>query len=370
MKINETIFDTLSVIWIEKLHSQMISWIIETLYKNWEYDEISFILRELFKFKWELKYSNFLVGTEIKNIDVYIEVDSRIFIIENKIKSSEHSNQTSKYIEKLKIEKESISIFPCFLTLIWEKAINNNWKNVSYLDLENIFNSINKKSFDNSRIVFEYYLKTLKNINNTFSDFISNHTKYLHVFNDWGKTKYSKLNEIYNKTVNNSIYIKKYQLETIFQKAFLHKIVKKLNLTENNSYHISETHWMWIIQISFNIPIKRNWDKEYSYWFQLQWNTIKFNLSNDDYSNSRSTEINDKLIEEFLFFFNTSIEWNKYNIEWEEFGLNPIKTKAYISLSKKIWEDLYLKSVKEISSFLNKYLDFLNKQWLNNINKK
>ncbi|MBT3729060.1 hypothetical protein HOF65_01960 [bacterium] len=59
-----------------------------------------------------------MVGTEIKNIDVYIEVDSRIFIIENKIKSSEHSNQTSKYIEKLKIEKESISIFPCFLTLI------------------------------------------------------------------------------------------------------------------------------------------------------------------------------------------------------------------------------------------------------------
>jgi hypothetical protein len=355
MKINETIFDKLSTIWSEKLHSQMIVWLIELLKEEEKKDEINILINWLFWFNRNTKHTIEDIWTEIKNIDVYIKTENNILIIENKIKSSEHSNQTEKYITILK-ENEENNTFGCFLTLIWEDAESelDIWKNKSYLDLYNIISD-----FNINNQYFKDYLLTLCNLINTLDSFLANHTQYLDIFKNWSLTKKDKLNKTIYKGKNEIFkYITIYQLETIYQKAFLHKIIKKVSsLKKYNEYFITETHWTAIIQIYYNKKKFHETDIwKYYLWFQIQWNTLKYNLSSDDYYKSSSVEITKKLQKDFINSFKE-----------DDFTINPLRTKAYISVSKKI--DLYEKSIDEIVSFfdteINKFNTLCNNHFKN-----
>lgn len=48
MQLKETIFDELSVIWIEKLHSQMIVWLFNSLIEWNKTEEINLLINGFF----------------------------------------------------------------------------------------------------------------------------------------------------------------------------------------------------------------------------------------------------------------------------------------------------------------------------------
>lgn len=307
-----------------------------------------------FWFDWNLEQKHVIkIWTEIKNIDVYIETDTHILLIENKIKSSEHSEQTTKYIEKLKIEIKK-EIKWCFLTLIWEKAESKLeiWNNISYLYFYCI---IKKFNIDNN--YFNDYLQTLYNLTSSLNSFLGDHTKYLDIFKNWSLTKNDKLNEKFYKDKYEIFrYISKYQLETIFQKAFLYKLLFNIIL-EWNSFDIWETHGNANFNIYYKVMPEIDW-KEYKLWLQLQNNTLKYTLSQSNYWKSESEDITDKMKENFK---------NKFDSK-KLLRFNNPRTKAYISLSKQFEDYLYNKDFDKIVTVIKSEIKIFNEKCKNFLN--
>lgn len=347
MKIKETIFEELSIIWAEKLHSQMIVWLIKLLISIKQDNAVNALINGLFWLNWNTKHTINIIWTEIKNVDVYLETNERILIVENKLKSSEHSEQTSKYIKRLKNDSVK-NIYWCFLTLIWEEAESEHkiWNNFSYFEF---YWTIKNFNIDNQ--YFDDYLLTLRNVTSVLDTFLNNHTKYLEIFENWWLTKLQKFDEdIYKNKDEVFKYITKNQLETIFQKAFLHKIFlgikwlgKSKHLYNHNSVFITESHGTAIIQVYYDKkPFLENSSWTYYLWMQFQWKTLKYNLANSEYLKSSSKEITKDIQKSFTKSF-----------EVDDFTVNSLRTKAYISVSKIIDFNLYGKSVSEIISFLD-----------------
>lgn len=212
----------------EKVHSQTIGWIFSKDCDVFDDNEKNLILKELVfgDSKKEIDLTPSVVSVEINDIDILITCGDRLVVIENKIKSSQHSNQLYKYeyitspnlltalnlykkwksIEfpdenfeseylksNIKLRKELILNWEkkqdikikdiihqeeelkyrnhrceyVYLTLVKEKPESSIWKNITYSDLYNILTKYIKpdKSDKDSLIAIEY----LNSINNLTS---------------------------------------------------------------------------------------------------------------------------------------------------------------------------------------------------------
>ncbi|MBM3186867.1 MAG: PD-(D/E)XK nuclease family protein, partial [Bacteroidetes bacterium] len=88
----------------EKVHSQTIGWILSEECEVFSKEERKSILQELFFDPFPEKFKDFKkinkidsVDVEINDIDIQITCDNCLIVIENKLKSSQHSNQLFKY---------------------------------------------------------------------------------------------------------------------------------------------------------------------------------------------------------------------------------------------------------------------------------
>ena len=274
----------------EKVHSQTIGWIFSKECGVFDDTEKSKILNELVfgegKFQEDFRPAN--VSVEINDIDILIENKDWIIVIENKIKSSEHSNQLHKYeyitasniefaIESYEnwksiefsqefktkylapnLDKKSrkkllinwergsqikLKDFACFenrdlkycdkkskylyLTLVDEKPKSENWISVSYQKLYKILHKYftDKQNLISDNIaIVRAYLGTIENLSTAASLFLKNPKDYKFVFVE-GKTSKKNL-KVNDLTKNNAgNYIKKLQLETLLQKWFYTTIV-------------------------------------------------------------------------------------------------------------------------------------------------
>ncbi|MCK5056360.1 MAG: PD-(D/E)XK nuclease family protein [Candidatus Aminicenantes bacterium] len=133
LKIRKTLMDQLEVTNIETIHSRILAWIfrLPDIYKN-----KTELLGKLFDLQNLNEQKNFQAYTEKSNIDLWIETNKYIFIIENKLKSSEFPGQTKKYRKDIKNPKDKKLYFG-FLTLIKEYPKDPVWKVISYGKLLN-----------------------------------------------------------------------------------------------------------------------------------------------------------------------------------------------------------------------------------------
>ena len=82
----------------EKVHSQTIGWIFSENCEVFDDNDKSSMLKELINVKNEkIDFIPTRVDVEISDIDILITCGDKLIIIENKIKSSHHSNQLFKY---------------------------------------------------------------------------------------------------------------------------------------------------------------------------------------------------------------------------------------------------------------------------------
>ena len=117
-------------------------------------------------------------------------------------------------------------------------------------------------------------------------------------------------------------YIRKNQLETIFQKAFYYKIKNELSIQTNGRYqeNVQETHGNALIQINVNnIELDEN---KFNIGVQLQGKTLKINLAANNYQNSNKDQI-----EKYIIKFKSIFMKNDFR------KLNRPRTKAYVSVS-------------------------------------
>ena len=122
----------------EKIHSQIIYWVLN--HNNISFSDKVIFLNDFLNLNLSSKIinPNIEVVTEYKSIDILIIIDGNIIAIENKLKSSEHSNQLNKYDEILSNDFSRRTINKYYLTLI-DDVKKNGWVAVKYDVLKNSF---------------------------------------------------------------------------------------------------------------------------------------------------------------------------------------------------------------------------------------
>lgn len=180
-------FESLGVASIERIHSQMISWIFNN-YK--EFKEKTFCaFLEYFGININL-IKEVVTCTEYKSIDILLLINNTALVVENKIKSSEHSNQLLRYKEIIANDFKKNNVKYVYLTL-GENSNNNDWKNVSYSDLLLALNVL-KTNNNKIKVFVDEYKDSIKRLSDVVKDFLENHTQYTNVFTDGSLTKYDK----------------------------------------------------------------------------------------------------------------------------------------------------------------------------------
>lgn len=162
-------FDAIGIADMEKVHSAVIGWMLSCNCSAFNITTKSELLQDIFQVKKNDRVEQFdsiEVYIEWRNIDILILTKNKCWVIENKIKSSQHSDQLNRYAKILNCQKlmsprqfqkylENPKSFEtknlkdnpykdyekayCFLTLIHEKPITDEdkaeWKNTHYSQL-------------------------------------------------------------------------------------------------------------------------------------------------------------------------------------------------------------------------------------------
>jgi len=313
--MNRTFFEYLGIADMEKIHSQILQWILSIDNKSLTSSQKNEFISDFFNI------SNFQISeiiTEYEKIDILIKSPNGLICIENKLKSSQHSNQLDRYEKSIQKKYGNINTDFFFLTLIEEKSNDSNWKNISYSQL---LKSLQKLTIENNTdgIILLEYIKTLENFSMIINDFLKTPSDFINVFDDGSKTKHQKKKEIKNIKQR---FISDNQLETIFQKMYFKKVADLLELT---NYYITETHGNAIlgVQIEKNVNIN---GKSFNFGFDYQKGTFKTMCISTDYENSKSTDIPNQIPELF--------EKIKQNKKYGYKRVNKPRTKAQYSLTK------------------------------------
>ena len=349
--MNGSFFDRIGVADVEKVHSAVIGWIFSDDCYALTKQQKSELLCSLFHVSPSQTFNSFEVKVEHHDIDVLIITDNNTcWVIENKIKSSQHSNQLDKYHkivngEPVKIGRKiqnikdykSLKSHYCFLTLVGEKpqCTNNLWVNTTYkyfsIELKNVLANANR---NNDYIILNEYLCCITNLATALDDFINNHQQYSNVFVDGA-----------NKKKRNGNYIADNGLETIFQKCFLSHI--KNQTKKYKDFDISETHGVALAEKKDIRSIK-----EYKLGIQFQDGSFKAQILNEAIGAT-----------DFWKVWSGKIKKTEKGVEinnqlFSDWNYNPSKSQkgTYFSISKKI-PNWYSKSLKDIVSDWNAMYD-------------
>ena len=271
MASNSGIFEYLMAAAMEKVHSQVLGWIF-SLRDSHNLNEKESIGVALLKRILGIENETISIESvvvEYNNFDILIEWKRNgtdcTLIIENKIKSSVHSNQLVRYVEDMKVLVEKEDSFQHYspyqkerhyyflLQLIHEKNLHETWRQLNYSSLSNYLRLALQDDqvsiTTDVRTMLEQYLDCITRLSDSVDQFILNPAKFGFVFSE-GKTrklvgsKHLHQHQIFS--VEN--YIKANQLETILQKAFYFKLMQEEVLADKE-YHIGESHGTAILDL-------------------------------------------------------------------------------------------------------------------------
>lgn len=321
--MNRSFFEYLGMADMEKVHSQTLAWIFSENCHGLTQKDKNALFASVFRAT-EGSDSIESIQTEIGSIDIIISTKNVVIIIENKLKSFQHSNQLEKYKEYAEKRFSGRKILFFYLTLIPENIMNNKWHRLSYSVILEELGKINFQSNNHGVILQEYYayLNRLVNITNNFNN---NFKTFDLVFTDGKKRKEDK---IFEKYENEQIeFIAKNQLETILQKFYLIKLADAVN---HDDFFITDTRGDALINFHLRHNLRLG-DNNYTTFIQFQGNLVKFAfaIEGDKYATSKKEWVSDVIMWMQSLIIS---EYNKYKFE----TINKPKSRAYISISRKI----------------------------------
>lgn len=320
--MKDTIFDQLGIANLERIHSQMIAWIFNLEEKSLSHQDKVKVLCDLSEVT-PFDAPKILAETEWEKIDLKVTAGNHLFLIENKVKSSEHDRQSEKYkgiITRPECSGRTIRFI--FLSLVGEIPCAENWQVRSHKDLLNSLKKVDVRT-GKEQIFFAEYLATLQNLTGALDSFLEDPGKYFWVFASGGWKKSQKA-ILANSGIEG--YIVRNQLETIFQKAFFTKVMTGFKDSDFPDYHIAETRGNALIQIYWKEVFETACFK-FRIGLQIQRGVVKINLSAENYMKSRAEKIPQGVIDLFKEMFNS-------NEDKRVFRFNRPRTKAYLSFSK------------------------------------
>ena len=298
-------FNAIGVADMEKIHSAMIGWILSDKCKAFNTKEKSKILCSIFKIS-PYTFKEINVNVEVFDIDILITTKRDVnveecWVIENKIKSNQHSNQLDKYVDIINGKAKTKRSKPitmnykhiidsnqhyCFLTLIDEAPIGKYWKkwvNAKYSDLSGILCGYKSVTTGDDGVIFRQYVECISDLSYSLKDFCCNPQYYPHVFTDGSKKKTDKnYSAIKCDKGKYALYIAECGLETIFQKAFLKQYVKKNVPSISSNIDVKDTRGVAM----FDYTYKEIGD--FLLQIQFQGKTFKVVVLHKDYNDVNS----------------------------------------------------------------------------------
>lgn len=330
--ITTSFFEYLGLANIERIHSQFFAWIFSADCNAITMKQKATLLKAIFNV--DCINSELIIETEHKNIDIIIRTKDDIIIIENKLKSSQHSNQLEKYKDYCEVEFKLLKKHYFLLTLVGE-ASDITWTPLTYSVLYENLIKIELKQNERHTIIVEEYLICLKKLVDTVTEFTKNPKNFDIVFLNGGKKKGEKIiKEEESKEIKEFISFN--NLETILQKCYLNNIANKL---ENKlGFNISETHGVALL----NLPIKNEIKFKkinFTTVIQFQGKSIKFAFHAENYKDTKKD-----FVEDVIPKMKSLLEKKEFNYE----KFNQPTSKTFMSLSKNIGDTYWEKSIDEI----------------------
>nr|WP_322626054.1 PD-(D/E)XK nuclease family protein [uncultured Flavobacterium sp.] len=354
IKLTPTFFDDLMISDSERIHSQVIAWILRIDNGLLPNKQKSIFLKDLFNLKEEVIITNDLeVYTEVRHIDIIVKSSSHLFIIENKLKSSEHSLQTTRYSDVVKKEYDFTNTKPVFgfLTLVDDIPSSKEWVPIAYSKLLVSLKQLTSSLKGKEAIFAKEYIDTIHKLVFVFSEFTRNPLEFHTVFQDGNKSKHRKDTKYDNPLQE---YIRINQLETIFQKAFFKSIASNVKVPDSqieiNGNYVSETRGNALIQIDI-AEFEYN-KKKFRIGFQLQGNTFKINMAHENYPKSKANVIDVNLLAEFR---------NSFHLVRLKARFNNPKEKSYTSSSWQMDKQVYETPSSQTAILINTQIDFIVK---------
>jgi hypothetical protein len=316
----KSFFEYLGIADVERVHSQFLAWILSEDCNAIDAIEKQALCKNLFQTEGQI----IQIYTERNNIDILIQTQTDVVVIENKIKSSQHSNQLDKYKQYCEKQFRTFNKHYFFLTLIGEKTSHNDWKRISYTNIYEQLNNLNLKQNEIHSSIIKEYLILIERLIAVLSDFKANPINYDLVFFDGHKKKQDKKRSDYKN--ENEWFIASNQLETILQKSFLSLLVDELNPLIGS---VNETRGSALVDFVIKNDIQFN-QRKYSTGIQLQGNTVKFFfVISDKYHESQKGWVNEvvSIMENISKDKNNNFGYKK---------LNRPRRLSFISISKKL----------------------------------
>lgn len=351
---------------MEKVHSQIISFVFSDMCTCISKKSKLALLESLFDIS-QLTTNKIDSYTEYSNIDILIVTDFYVFVIENKLKSNQHSDQLNVYQDKINNDPRFNNRRLCFgfLTYIHEQANDNHdvWINISYEHYYTLLNSIKIKCFDYYTPFIKDYLNYLHKLTSCIALFDSNHRDFPNVFTDVGMSKFDKRNKaIQNNYTGYQLFISHNNLEKILDFRFFKKHIENaIDLNNSNlSYNLSNSGNSGVPTYHINFPERYTFPDavdntnliQYRFGFQYDGRLIKFCFLAVDYDKIKTEQFpqviraffHDILTQQFpekrfsaprgLTFMNVN---ERFNIE--EHSTDEIRSKLQSELSQ--WRDYY-----------------------------
>ena len=324
----KSFFEYLGLADMEKMHSQILAWMLSENCSLLTVAQKTKLLQHMIGGKVVGDIKN--IYTEHKNIDILIETDTEWIVIENKLKSSQHSNQLKKYeglVGETIPQKDGHYVF---LTLSQERA-KKPWINFSYKELVKIISGL-KLNLNSSTdgLIFSEYFSFLIKLTETVNIFLGNPKACKNVFTDGHLSKFEKSKLQYDDPAK---FISENQLETILQKCYLAPIVDQLAAIHADiDFSVSDTRGVALIDAFFKEDFVFE-DRAYKLGIQYQGGTWKFALSiASNYSESKKDWIKTILPLFKEFKSQKRFGYTQYN--------GP-DTKAWVSVSKKMKKEIF-----------------------------
>lgn len=375
-------FNAIGVADMEKVHSAMIAWILDdandrkhpnyaigkTNFSTLPIEERSKLLCEMFNVEPIGKFDTIRTHVEWNDIDIMIitEKDNtkEIWVIENKLKSSEHlSNddnggkiwQTEKYVRIINTHDvyKELDQHYILLSLGGDKARYSETEELLRKDKHHEWKSLTYKKFEEylskvldiqSYPLIDEYLDAISHLSTELEEFLNNPLAHPDVFAP-KKTKEEKAKYLSdNKTP--SRYILENGLETIFQKQWLKKLVE---IAKNKDNKLSDLYDKMIIDedrgsAEFDYTIYQldakgvNQDGELMLQVQFQAGTFKVVVIHKNYREAKNDPEHHAMIYKGVWY-GIFKKINKSG--WSLWAKEQEGKKARISLTKKYNKEWY-----------------------------
>lgn len=348
----------------EKAHSQTIGWIFDPKSKALSSTQKTRILHLLFG-EDKLAMEDFEVVNvflDYKGINLLIECKNALIVIGNKIKTSLHTYQLVEYEDIILQESKFHSKQKRFiyLTLIGELSDKNNWQTCSYSE---IYKTINETISGNNDLneldleelcILKSYLNTINQLTSALSWMETDYEVREWVFQNGNFAK----SDFYNYDFTNKSEKIKYIAETGlvgFMQTYYYKKVADILTDSKNAlfvdvgikYENSKKNGAGLVQLFFkDLDFKVEYDV-YRIGYQIQGDTEKYTISTVTYELGGELELH-KLDQIFQLIRKLERALNKFVFS----RINPEKSKAYASVSRKLDSKLNYCSPEELADYI------------------